>query len=642
MAGWSHKKRQAVEAAFYVFLNHCYINSKDSSTPICLGENLLLGQIRFITAVFDGLEQDKHKVYVLKSRQLGISTIARALSVFYLGLHNGMLGALVFDSAENKNSARAELEQMINDLPPPIKFPGIKGGSGNREGLTLLNDARILFKSAGIKKTKTSGTLGRSVGLSFHHSSELCSWDNDAGLKSFEQSLSERNPDRLYIYESTARGFNSWYKMCMAAKEDPDHCVFIFVGWWSHDHQKIDRSDTDFAKYATEPPTQEELAKIKLVKEYYEFDISLEQLAWIRRKMDPTIIPSDEIDPDSEDTELVQEQPWTEDEAFQQTGSVFFSAEKLTDQSNNYVTSKCDKYMFLGGVEFTDMRVNRAEHYSQVELKVWEEPEDHASYVMGIDPAYGENEHNCRSSIEIFKCYADGLDQVAEYAWPLTTTRHLSWIIAALLGWYGGGRNGSGRAEIGYMLELNGPGMSVFDELKSLRRRIEQGYQREKIEEQGLRNVFSNVRTYIYTRPDSMGGGHNYHTKTTTPLKVTYMERFRDFVSNQMVHIRSTNLVQEMTTVARDGDSIGAPASMKDDRVVASAIAVYYWETRLRPMLITQKKTREAEAARKRDSIIDQVTLFNQNTLGNYFKEKQQMRTRAQLAMSRDRWRYGR
>ena len=69
----------------------------------------------------------------------------------------------------------------------------------------------------------------------------MCSWDNDEGLESFKQTLSDANPDRLYIWESTARGFNQWYDMWGEARKDPAHCKCIFLGWWSKDSQRIER-----------------------------------------------------------------------------------------------------------------------------------------------------------------------------------------------------------------------------------------------------------------------------------------------------------------------------------------------------------------------------------------------------------------
>src|SRR6516164_3803056 len=162
MAGWSHSKRVRTEANFYRFLDRCYINSKDKGR-VCLGVHLYDGQRAFITTVFDALEADIHRVYVLKSRQLGISTIVRALTIFYIGVHDGLKGAMVFDTGPHKESARRELATMIRNLPLGIKFPAVAGnmGSGNRDSMTLANESVMLFLSAGVKQSKSSGTLGR-------------------------------------------------------------------------------------------------------------------------------------------------------------------------------------------------------------------------------------------------------------------------------------------------------------------------------------------------------------------------------------------------------------------------------------------------------------------------------------------------
>lgn len=632
MSGWSREKRKRVEEAFYLYLANCYINSKDAGR-ICLGEHLYDGQVLFITTVFDALEEDVHKIFVLKSRQLGLSTLARALSIFMLGVHPGLKGAVVFDTDQNKGESRAELEVMINDLPASLRFPAIKGN--NRAGLTLKNDSKVLFMSAGVRKSKTSGTLGRSVGLSLAHLSELCSYDNDEGLEAFENSLSDVNPDRLYIYESTARGYNTWWVKWGEARKDP-HCKCLFLGWYHKNSQQISKNDSDFLRYGEAAPTDKELAKIKQVKEMYGVQITPEQLAWIRRKMDPTAQREGDAEVEYEGNPMrLQEQPWTEEDAFQQTGAVFFSPEKLTDLTNKHASQKFQTYMYTPGIEFTDMRVWKAPNAKSVELKVWEEPDPEAVYILGIDPAYGENENNCRSAIQVLKCFADGVDQVAEYAWPLINTRQLAWVVASLLGWYG-----AGRAEARYILELNGPGTAVFNELRSLRHQIEShSYLEKQLQDQGLKDIFRNVKTFIYQRADSMGQGQNYHFKTNSNLKITILERLRDFVSNGMLHLRSLATLEEMKTIAREGDQIGAPGSMKDDRVIALALAVHYWETGPRRTMISQKRTREAEAAKKRLSITDQVYLFQQNQLQSFFADKRGQRLREQQMMRRAAWR---
>jgi hypothetical protein len=638
MAGWSHQKRVAFERAFYAFLDNCWINSKNEGF-ICLGQHLYYGQRLFISTVLDGLERDIHKFYVLKSRQLGLTTISRALCAFYLGLHKGLKGCLVFDTGENRNEARKELTTLIRDLPARLKFPGIAKGGDNREGLTLTNDARILFKSAGVRKSKSSGGLGRSVGLSLAHLSELCSYDDPAGLEAFENSLSEEHPDRLYIYESTARGFNLWFKLWEQAKLDDSHCVTLFLGWWSHPKQRIPKDAPDFARYGVYPPTPKEQEKIEAVKNQYGFEIDQEQLAWVRRKLDPAAQAQGDADPEFEgNSEKIQEQPWTEEEAFQQTGAVFFASEKLTDQAHNYASDKFKAYMYISGHEFQFMSVIRAENTKVMDLKVWEEPDTtNGVYVLGADPAFGENEKNDRSAIQVLRCYSDGVDQVAEYASPLIATHQFAWVIASLLGWYGGGR-----AEIRYILELNGPGMAVWQELRQLRQRIDAGYQSTEIKDKGLQDIFRNVRTYIYSRPDSLGVGQNVHFKTHLQQKILLMERLRDFVTSGMLRLKSFDTIKEMATIAREGDTISAPSGMHDDRVFATALAVHCWETKTRPGLINARRSRDAEAARSRLSITDQVSLFQNNMLEQFFASKRAARVQDWRHLQRAQWRYGR
>jgi len=636
MSGWSKQKRRVMERGFYAFLNRTWVNSKEYGR-ICLGERLYDGQKQFIRTVFDALETDKHKVFILKSRQLGLSTISRALSAFYIGMHDGMQGALVFDTMPHRDSARIELGKLIRNLDPSLKFPRVLGvgGAGNRDSLQLENDARILFLSAGTQQRSTSGTLGRSEGLSMAHLSELCSYDNPEGLKAFEQSMSEFHPDRLYIYESTARGYNQWKDMWDDACADTIHCQTLFLGWWSREDQRIDKEDGDFSVYGREPPSQRERERINEVRKLYGVEISAEQLAWIRRKVDPTSRPDGDTDAgfEAEDNVMLAEQAWTAEEAFQQTGSKFFGAKALTEVTRKHSSNKFKAYMYWAGEEFPP-RIFHAENLKMTELKVWEEPDPDGIYVLACDPAYGENEENDHSAIQVCRCYADGLDQVAEYSWPLVTTYQLAWVIASLLGWYG-----QSRSEIRYILELNGPGTAVFNELKNLKGKVEARRFTSSEEDVGLADIFRNVRTYIYSRPDAMGVGYNYHWKTNISLKVTVMERLRDFVGNGKLRVRSHSLLTEMKSVAREGDSISAPRGMRDDRTFAMALAVHYWETKVVTPLIAQRRTREAEIARRRLSIVDQVSLFNQNHLDMFFSQKRTSRNTLRQQMLRQSWR---
>ena len=639
MAIWARKKRVEFEQAFYDFMSEARINSKDLG-EIILGEHLYRAQRTFFSAVFDGMEQDIHTFDALKSRQLGISTSTRALSVFWVGMHDGLSGACVFDTDTNKQNARREIETMIEALPDSLGFPKVK--ANNRNGITLDNNSTITFMSAGVKKSKSSGTLGRSLGISMYHASELCSYDNDEGWEAFQNSISDVHPNRLYIRESTARGYNSWHDIWEEDREDPTHVSCVFLGWWSKDSQIIHRSEPDFELYGVQPPTDKEIEKIELVKKLYGWQITPEQLAWVRRKSDPT--GHKEGDAPAEYAPNVirlQEQPWVEEDAWQMTGSVFFTPEKLAEQANRNVSKNFTTWYFAPGIEFTDMRVYKPPNNKSVELKVWEPPQPESVYVVSADPAFGSHEDNDRSSIQVLRCYADGCDQVAEYAWPLIGTRPFAWVILALCGWYA-----REQSDIYLIVELNGPGSAVWDEITSTRQHINAGYQPQEMEDKGLANVFWNVKNYVYSRPDSLSAGKALQWKTSGGAgpagKVRLMERLRDFTDNGMFKIRSQETLEEMRSVTRDGDTIAAQGKNKDDRVMSSALGIRCWEERVRRTMSVTQRTRDRELAKLRLTPEDRYKMFTSYQFQHFLGEKKMIREREIRALKAHQRRFGR
>lgn len=639
MHGWTRQKRVEFEGAFYDFLGEARVNSKDYG-EIVLGDQLYRAQKVFFGTVFDGLEQDIHIFDALKSRQLGISTSTRALSVFWNGMHDGLGGACVFDTDQNRQNARREIETMILSLPGSLGFPGIK--ANNRYQLTLENQSTITFLAAGVKKSKSSGGLGRSLGLSMYHASELCSYDNDEGWEAFENSKSELHPNRLYIRESTGRGFNSWNEMWVSDRKDDAHVRCLFLGWWSKDSQEIPQSHPDFERYGRTPPSDKERERIARVLELYGYQITVEQLAWIRRKTDPTAEDLGDAAADYTPNVIrLQEQPWTEDEAFQMTGAVFFHPEKLGEQATKNVSREFQTFMFSPGMEFTDMRVYKPPNARSVELKMWEEPQEDCVYVISADPAFGTHEDNDRSCVQVGRCFADGIDQVAEYAWPLISTRSFAWTILALAGYYAAVPG----SEVYLIVELNGPGMAVWDEIDSTRRHLNAGYQPPE-QVKGLANVFANVRNYLYTRPDSLSSGKALQWKTspgTGPAgKIRLMERLRDFTDNNMLKIRSIETLEEMRSVTREGDTIAAQGSKKDDRVMGLAMMVRCWEERVRRTLSVAQRTREREMAKLRLTPEDKYRMFTSFQFQQFLGAKKMLRDREQQALRASRRRYGR
>ena len=61
-------------------------------------------QKMFMQHLAAGLDDNIHTFYFLKGRQLGITTISIALiDVFWLAVHNNMIGALVTENEKNRN-----------------------------------------------------------------------------------------------------------------------------------------------------------------------------------------------------------------------------------------------------------------------------------------------------------------------------------------------------------------------------------------------------------------------------------------------------------------------------------------------------------------------------------------------------------
>ena len=117
------------------------------------------------------------------------------------------------------------------------------------------------------------------------------------------------------------------------------------------------------------------------------------------------------------------------------------------------------------------------------------------------------------------------------------------------------------------------------------------------------------------------------------------MERLRDFTGTGVLRVRSHSTIDEMRSITRDGDTIGGEGHKKDDRVVSLALAVRMWDDRVRRMLMAGRRTREAEAAKRRMSIVDQVKLYQESQFQSFLAAKQRARQSAAIAaMGGARW----
>jgi hypothetical protein len=265
----------------------------------------------------------------------------------------------------------------------------------------------------------------------------------------------------------------------------------------------------------------------------------------------------------------------------------------------------CDYYRYSMGANFLDTEVLKSTERLAT-LKVWEEPVDTAYYVIGADPAYGSSDWADRFCIQVFRCYADGMEQVAEFATPEMNTYQFAWVIAHLAGAY---KNST------LNLEVNGPGQAVINELRNLKRQAsalagQAGYD--------LMNVLGSMSNYIWRRNDTLGGMSNsIGWITTSQTKERMLSYMKDYFERNMMAVYSTELIDEMKTIVRDGASIEATGRNKDDRVMAAALATAAYAEQLQPRLIAQRLTRDT--SRKTDEMTPEQVAVGRN-VSDYLK----------------------
>lgn len=620
-SAWTPQKVASFKAAFFKFLKNVRINSKNMGGDYCIADGVYDAQHRFLNGIFDGLGEDIHDFKVLKSRQLGISTIAEALFVFFLGMVKGCQAAVIFDTAAHTKEARTRILNIIKNLPPSLRYPKIT--SDSRDLLTLENGTVVRWLSAGVKASTAGGNLGRGSGCNVIWASEVSSWDNDEGLTSLLETLSESFPDRLYLWESTARGFNNWFDMWTEAKNDELGQRAIFIGWWAHPDHVILPGDRRYQKYGIEPPTENEAKKIAQVQRDYNHAITQDQLAWLRYKRDP--FRASEDGEKKKDQFKQQEQPTVEEECFTQSGSSFFDHEALTQHTLRISTFEAPKrYKYSFGPEFPQTIITPAYHWRDLMLKVWEPPQIGVRYVIAADPAFGRNPENDRSACQVVACYADCIEQVAEFASPTVKTDQFAWVIASLAAWY---------QNVNVIIELDGPGENVWKEYFSLPGKLRTSYMKPVAGERGLLDVFTNVRNYIFSRPDSMSQvGNNWQWKTGN-RKESIMEKLRNMVDNGTMILKSTDTVAEMRSIARDGASIEAPSHKKDDRVLALAFAAVCWEEQVRGSLMMKNYTKEAHIKAQKMTTGARYSIFMQNQITSLFHRNERVALAAARAL---------
>ncbi|MDE2101410.1 MAG: hypothetical protein KGL39_29450 [Patescibacteria group bacterium] len=589
ISGRQPKERRWLKL-FVEFITELRIQSKEVSATDERGSPLDLwgSQRMFLEQVAEGLEREVRTFYCLKSRQLGITTVSLAIDLFWLAMHPMMKGALVCDTEMNKASFRRTLQLYHKSLKREFIGNNFRKVKDNDAYMLFSNGSQLDFLVAGTRKDN----WGEGKGYTFVHSTETAAYGSAAGLASFREALAEANPDRLFIYESTAKGKNHWYSMYLEGERDTLTKKSFFIPWCSKELNSIPKRDPRFQVYGLLQPNAEERELIRLVAEQSGINLTAEQLAWKRWR---------DSDTSSSRADQDQNQPWTASQAFVSSGFSFFPHRQV-DKMLDVI------YDPEGGVGFTGYRFIMGEQFhntimeavgpnddiSSVELRIWEAPHPEGTYVLGCDPAFGHNDWKDRHALTVWRGFADKLVQVAEYADDKVATHQAAWVLAYLAAIY---KNCIVNIEL-----TGGPGHAVMRELDTMRQAFRAEMNRAFVGERDWGDFLSNAQYYLWHRPDAMGAGYAYHTDMSSKIKFNVYNQLRDSLMTGALIPRSAPMLEEMLRIVQEGSTIEAHEPDKDDRVAAAVLAHMAWKDWVQPGMIQRGATYQdvmlAEAGR--------------------------------------------
>jgi hypothetical protein len=570
---------------FLKFLGQLKIQSKDFGL---IPFRLLGSQLYILDEICKALEEGITDILVLKNRQCGCTTFFIALDMFWAFNHKGLLGTFILHKEEARDDWRTTIEVFYQEIPKKARIDGstvkLKPDviHHNRNILSFKNGSRFRYLIAGTSENRKGG-LGRSGASNYTHMTEAAFYGNEEDVAAFESSTSSIYPHRLNVQETTANGFNWWEEQWQEAlKSKTKRC--IFVGWWRDERNQFE-TDHPFYQYfmPDRAITKLERERVKAVKAEYGVTISLQQIAWYRWHLEEKKRGDQSL--------MDQENPWTADDAYQATGAKYFSSTDLTAAIKFARRFPMHLYRYKMGSRWEDIQVI-AWADKRAELRIWEPASKFGYYVLACDPAYGSSDTADKNVISVWRCFADGLEQVAEFASNSLSMYQTAWVLAHLGGYYG-------VQDARVILEMNGPGKAVFAEMQQVSRDLK--LMAPTPDNYELRNCLARMHHFFYQRIDNIGGSDFvYQWLMTENLKAMIMARFKDAFELGRMRIRSVAMIEEMRRIINDAGHIQAEGAANDDRVIAGALAYECYNRWMRGKLMGMGHTRaHAEVVEK-------------------------------------------
>ncbi|CAB1244933.1 Terminase-like family protein [Ruminococcaceae bacterium BL-6] len=455
---------------------------------------------------------DKYNI-VLKSRQLGITTLSCAYSI-YLAITNPYTTCLLMSySIDSATGIFEKLKQLYFNIPKSLQVPLI---ANNRKELKLVNGSRIIVATCGNKD------VARGLTIKFAHLSEVGFMKDtiEKQLLAIEQALT---PDGIIILESTANGLNYFSDLWNKA-ERKENLYKPFFFSWINDKVMFAEEYKQFAdRYISihgSLPIDKELTGIE--KGLRSQGATIEQLVWRRLKI-----------ANSSEEAFAQEFPSNPVEAFISTGSNIFSPKLIHERLEHIHEVKPIKSKPNG------IPVSLIPWFGR-ELTIWECPKNGQKYYIGVDTSEGIGK-----DFSAFHVLTQDAKQVAEFKSNKIKPFQFAEIVNDIGIYYN-------KALL--VVEKASAGHTVVDKLK---------------------NDYKYSNLYKYKDYDARGRTVRRPGFVTNPKTKPIM--INDFVelfeTNQLV-INSKDLLSEMKMFQFKDGKMEATTGYHDDLVMSFAMAI--------------------------------------------------------------------
>ena len=459
---------------------------------------------------------DKDNI-VLKSRQLGLSSIAVALSIRACIVQDNTVCVLISHNQTSTNSIFAKLKQQFFSLPDWLRPELI---TNNRQELTFTNGSKISCMTAGNKDLLRGETVN---GIT--HLSEFAFWKNpEKQMKAISQAVSESG---TIIIESTANGFNKFSDTYYQAKNGDNTYKPFFFNWI--DGKTLFKKQYEQAVKRYKAVNGCELSIDDLDDEelrLFDLGANLDQLTWRRQK----------ISTDGIETFRV-EFPSTDDECFLTTGQQLFDSKRIDNTIGAIIKQKVthipkEKIVGLPTI---------LQNLYPKSLQIYSIPKVGEKYYIGVDCSEGIGK-DYSTAIVLNK---DG-EQVAEFKNNTIKPYQLADVINSLGRYYN-------KALL--TVEKASGGHSLIERL-----RIDKKYMN-----------MTKYQTYDEFNRSIWRVGFDTNNKTKSMI----VNDAREWFEKGLIKVNSRELLNEMKVfVANDKGGMGAISGQHDDLVMGLCLAI--------------------------------------------------------------------